>query len=176
MIYNLLKPEDPMLKYELPAITFEQLKQDHDLTPQELYDNLVETMGAKGGIGLSANQCGVPVRVFVMYTNLDKKQATIFFNPEITWVSEETEMFTEGCLTYPYLFLNIKRPKSIRFSYMDINGETHQAGFSGITARVFQHEYDHMQGRNFTDWASKLKLEMGMKKATKKIKKLVKTS
>ena len=176
MIYDLLKPDNPILKYELPAITFEQLQEQHGLTPHELYDNLVETMDAKGGIGLSANQCGLPVRAFVMFTNLDKKNATLFVNPEITWVSEETDLFVEGCLTYPHLFLNIRRPKSIRFTYTDIGGNKQTAGFSGLTARIFQHEYDHMQGRNFTEWASKLKLDMAMKRATKKIKKLVKTS
>jgi peptide deformylase len=176
MKYKLLKPEDPMLKYELPAITFEQLKNEHGLTPQELYENLKETMLSIGGIGLSANQCGLPVRAFIMLTDFEKKNATIVFNPEVTWVSEETEMFVEGCLTYPHLFLNLKRPRAIRFTYMDINGETHSAGFSGLTARIFQHEYDHMQGRNFTEWASKLKLEMAMKKATKKIKKVLETT
>ena len=59
---------------------------------------------------------------------------------------------------------------------MDIEGKEQSAGFAGLTARIFQHEYDHMQGRNFTEWASKLKLDMAMKKATKKIKKVLETS
>jgi peptide deformylase len=176
MKYQLISPNEPILQQELPEITFEELKEKHDLTPQELYDNLIETMRSTGGIGLSANQCGLPVRAFVMFTDLQKGEATIFFNPKVTWVSEDTEMFTEGCLTYPFLFLNLRRPKSIKFTYTDINGEHREAGFTGLTARIFQHEFDHMQGKNFTMWASKLKLEMAWKKAKKKMKNIKKVA
>jgi len=176
MIYELLPPTDPMLNEVLPDITFEELKEKHNLTPEELRDNLIGTMAATGGIGLSANQCGIPVRAFVMYTNLDNKQAMIFFNPMVTWVSEETEFFVEGCLTYPHLFLNLKRPKMVKFDYMDVEGNKQTGGYSGLTARIFQHEFDHMQGKNFTMWASKLKLDMAMKKAQKRIKKVLKTA
>jgi len=176
MIYELLKPTEPLLRTELPDITFEELKEKHNLTPRELYDNLIESMQHHGGIGLSANQCGLPVRAFVMFTDFNKREATIFFNPKITWQSEDTEYFVEGCLTYPFVFLNLKRPLAIRFSYTDIDGVERNAGFSGLTARIFQHEYDHMEGKNFTQLASRLKLDMAMKKAKKKIKKVVKTS
>jgi peptide deformylase len=172
MIYELLKPTEPLLRTELPDITFEELKEKHNLTPRELYDNLIESMQHHGGIGLSANQCGLPVRAFVMFTDFNKREATIFFNPKITWQSEDTEYFVEGCLTYPFVFLNLKRPLAIRFSYTDIDGVERNAGFSGLTARIFQHEYDHMDGKNFTQLASRLKLDM----AKKKIKKVVKTS
>ena len=171
MKYELLLSSNPLLKEVLPDITFEELKEKYNLTPKELYDNLIETMRSCGGIGLSANQCGLPVRAFVMYTDLKEGEATIFFNPKITWVSEETEMYTEGCLTYPFLFLDLRRPTTIKFTYMDIDGEQREAGFTGLTARIFQHEFDHMQGKNFTMWASKLKLERGFKKAQKQMKK-----
>ena len=176
MTYELIDPNEPILQEVLPDITFEELKEKFELEPRELFDNLAETMTKYKGIGLSANQCGLAIRAFVMMTDLDKKAATIFFNPKITNTSEETELFVEGCLTYPNLFLNIRRPKQISFEFMDVNGEQRQAQFSGITARIFQHEFDHMQGRNFTMWASKLKLEMGLKKARKKNKKVLKTS
>ena len=176
MTYELIDPNEPILQEVLPDITFEELKEKFELKPRELFDNLAETMTKYKGIGLSANQCGLAIRAFVMMTDLDKKAATIFFNPKITSTSEETELFVEGCLTYPNLFLNIRRPKQISFEFMDVNGEQRQAQFSGITARIFQHEFDHMQGRNFTMWASKLKLEMGLKKARKKKKKVLKTS
>jgi len=176
MTYELIDPNEPILQEVLPDITFEELKEKFELEPRELFDNLSKTMIKYKGIGLSANQCGLAIRAFVMMTDLDKKAATIFFNPKITNTSEETELFVEGCLTYPNLFLNIRRPKQISFEFMDVNGEQRQAQFSGITARIFQHEFDHMQGRNFTMWASKLKLEMGLKKARKKNKKVLKTS
>ena len=176
MTYELIDPNEPILQEVLPDITFEELKEKFGLEPKELFDNLADTMTKYKGIGLSANQCGLAIRAFIMMTDLDKKAATIFFNPKITHTSEETELFVEGCLTYPNLFLNIRRPKEIRFEFMDVNGEQRQSQFSGITARIFQHEFDHMQGRNFTMWASKLKLEMGLKRAAKKNKKVLKTS
>ena len=176
MIYRLLEAGSPSLNVKLPDITFEELQEKYKLTPEELYTNLKGTMAAMKGIGLSANQCGVSVRAFVMYTNLETNSIEIYFNPKIIWESEDTEYYSEGCLTFPFLFLNIKRPKTIEFEYMDINGEQKKGKFTGLTARIFQHEYDHMEGKNFTMYASKLKLEMAKKKAAKKLKKLAKTA
>jgi peptide deformylase len=176
MIYKLLEAGSPSLSVKLPETSAEEIKEKHNLTLRELHDNLAGTMAATGGIGLSANQCGILVRAFVMYTNIDKKEVTLFLNPKITWESEETNVFSEGCLTYPFLFLNITRPKSIKFTYTDQDGNTQEGAFTGLTARIFQHEYDHMEGKNFTQLASKLKLEMGMKKARKKLKKLKKVA
>ena len=172
MIYKLLPPDSPSLMVKLPETTAEEIQEKHNLTVQELFDNLKGTMAATGGIGLSANQVGIPVRAFVMYTNLEKKEVTLYLNPKITWESEEQMMFSEGCLSYPFLFLNLKRPRAIKFTYTDIDGNTQEGAFSGLTARIFQHEYDHMEGKNFTMMASKLKLEMAWKKAKKKIKKV----
>ena len=171
MIYKLIEAESPSLNVKLPDITFDDIKTKYDLTPQELYDNLIESMRTHGGVGLSANQCGLMVRAFVMYTDLDMKNHQIFFNPRITWESEQTEFYEEGCLTFPMLFLNIKRPYAIEFTYQDINGEEQKGKYAGITARVFQHEYDHMEGTNFTQKVSNLRLNMAKKKAAKILKK-----
>ena len=176
MIYKLLEPENPILNVRMDEFTIEELKEKHNTTPVELLEDLSGTMAAMGGIGLSANQCGLPIRAFVMYTNLDNKDVALFMNPKVIWESEDTEMFVEGCLTFPHLFLNVKRPKVIEFEYMDKDGEIQKSKFSGLTARIFQHEYDHMEGRNFTQLVSKLKLDMGKKRAIKKMKKVVKTS
>jgi len=171
MIYQLLPPDNPILKVPLSDVNFDNFSETFHLTPQELYDNLVESMEKYGGIGLSANQCGLMVRAFVMYTDLDMKNHQIFFNPRITWESEQTEFYEEGCLTFPMLFLNIKRPYAIEFTYQDINGEEQKGKYAGITARVFQHEYDHMEGTNFTQKVSNLRLNMAKKKAAKILKK-----
>jgi len=176
MIYKLIEADSPSLMVKLPDTSFDDIKTKYDLTPQELYDNLKGTMAAMRGIGLSANQCGLSVRAFVMYTDLKEGNVEIYFNPKIIWQSEETDYFVEGCLTYPHLFLNLKRPNMIEFEYMDINGEQKTGKFAGLTARIFQHEYDHMEGKNFTMYASKLKLDMAKKKAAKKLKKVTKTS
>ena len=174
MVYKLLDSSSPSLSVKLPEITIEELKEKHNLTPQELKDNLVKTMQNYRGIGLSANQCGLPIRAFVMYTNLRTDEFELYINPKITYESEETEMFTEGCLTYPFLFLSLKRPKFIEFTYLDMEGKEQTGKFTGLTSRVFQHEYDHMQGKNFTMLASRLKLDLAQKKADKKLKRALK--
>ena len=171
MIYKLLEPTSPILNIRMDEFTLEELKEKHKLTPEELLKNLAGTMDAMGGIGLSANQCGLPIRAFVMYTDFTKKDVALFMNPKIIWESPEEDFFKEGCLTFPFLFLNIKRPKMIEFEYTDKDGNIQKSKFTGLTARIFQHEYDHMEGRNFTQLASRLKLDMGMKKAQKLRKK-----
>jgi len=177
MIYKLLPSDSPSLYVELPETTPEEIQEKHKLTIQELYDNLKGTMAATGGIGLSANQVGLPIRAFVMYTDFDKKEVEFMLNPKIEAESlDDMVLFTEGCLTYPFLFLDIKRPNTIKVSYTDINGERQERVWKGLTSRIFQHEYDHMEGRNFTMLASKLKLERGYKKAQKKMKKLKKVA
>ena len=173
MIYRLLDSTSPSLRVRVPETTDDQLK-EYNLTREELYTNLKGTMAAYGGIGLSSNQCGMPVRAFVMYTNFATKEIEFIMNPKVTWESEDTEMFREGCLTYPFLFLNIKRPKTVEFEYEDVNGEKKTGKYTGLTARVFQHEYDHMEGKNFTMYASPMKLALAQKQAKKKIKKSMK--
>ena len=83
MIYQLLPPDNPILKVPLSDVNFENFSETFRLTPQELYDNLVSTMNHYGGIGLSANQCGLMIRAFVMYTDLHMKTHELFFNPKI---------------------------------------------------------------------------------------------
>ena len=176
MIYKLLEAGSPSLSVKLPETTAEQIKEKHNLTLQELYDNLKGTMAATGGIGLSANQCGLPIRAFVMYTDIDKKEVEFMLNPKIESESlDDQVLFKEGCLTYPFLFLDIKRPRVIKVSYTDLNGERQERVWTNLTARIFQHEYDHMEGKNFTMYASKLKMDMALKKAKKMMKKAQKS-
>jgi peptide deformylase len=88
--------------------------------------------------------------------------------------SEETIMMKEGCLTYPFLFLNIIRPRKITLKYTDEDGELKEAKLDGMMSRIVQHEYDHMLGRNFTERASKLKIDAAMKKRDKMLKRIKK--
>ena len=170
MIYTLIDPESMVLKVPLSDVSFDNFEEQFHLTPLELKENLIESMMHHKGIGLSANQCGVMIRAFVMYTDFDNAKHQIFFNPRITWESEQTEFYEEGCLTYPYLFLNIKRPYIVEFTYQNENGEEKTGKYAGLTSRVFQHEYDHMEGKNFTQMVSPLKLKMAKKKAAKIMK------
>lgn len=176
MIYTLIEPESAILKIPLSDVSFDNFEEQFHLTPLELKDNLIESMKHYKGIGLSANQCGVMIRAFVMYTDWNGDEIKIFFNPRIIWESEETEFYEEGCLTYPNIFLNIKRPSVIEFTYQDENGEQHTGKYAGLTSRVFQHEYDHMEGKNFTQLVSNLRLNMAKKKAKKIMKKYKKNA
>jgi peptide deformylase len=135
----------------------------------ELASALVETCKQNRGIGLSANQCGYPFRVFVMGANDDY---VAFFNPRITWKSEEDVHMVEGCLSFPFLGLMITRPKEIEVEYQSYTGDVKQTKFTGVSARCFQHELDHMNGIVYTDRVKPLALQQGMKKRNKIMKKI----
>jgi len=162
-IYKLVENKHPFLKLPLTGVS-------EDIDRKKLKDDLIESMEEHGGIGLSANQCGIMERVFVMYTDFKKREVACFFNPKITYESNEQDYMDEGCLSYPGLWLKIKRPIWIEVEYEDENGEQIKNKFKDLEARVFQHEYDHMEGTDFTKKVSRLRLDMAKKKANKKKK------
>lgn len=131
---------------------------------------MCEFMVTNHGIGLAANQIGLTKRVFVMGSNNIQGFPAPFalFNPRILKVSEEQVSDKEGCLSYPDLWLNLKRPAVIEVEYQDSQGNTHQVAMSGLIARCFQHELDHLDGVCFVDKVSSLKLQLAMKKLRKK--------
>ena len=162
--YTLLENNNPVLTIPLSGCS-------EDLDRKELKDNLIETMKVFHGVGLSASQCGVMERVFVMYSDVKNDETIACFNPRI--ISEGTEMvlIDEGCLTYPGMWLKIRRPDHINCTFEDENGDSHEVTMMGLECRVFQHEMDHMEGTNFTNRVSKLKLDMAKKRAAKMKKK-----
>ena len=164
-VYKLLESNNPLL-----SITLSECSKELDR--KELKDNLIETMNNFTGIGLSANQCGVMERAFVMYSDVKKKEIIACFNPKIIYESEEKITMDEGCLTFPGLWLKVKRPDGIEVEYEDENGEKQEKAMFGLEARIFQHEYDHMQGINFTKKVSRLKLNRAKKRLQKVQKKL----
>jgi peptide deformylase len=94
----------------------------------------------------------------------------VVVNPKILEVSEETIELEEGCLSFPGDLVKVKRPVWIIARFIQANGKGHTQRFEGMTARVFQHEYDHMMGRTMFDHLSKMKREMFFKKKMKKVK------
>lgn len=132
---------------------------------------LFERMKQLGGVGLSANQVGLDLRVFVM--GLGETKIAVF-NPEIIEYSKTEELFNEGCLSYPGIMLSIKRPTKIKAKYQDETGQIIEQEFNGLTARIFQHEYDHMNGTDYTHRVSKFKLDYAKKKFENKRKKIIK--
>lgn len=135
-----------------------------------LIKRLKMTMKLYGGVGLSANQCGVFERVFVIGTD-DFQLACV--NPKIVEVEGEPVKNNEGCLSYPGLFLKIDRPSVIIAEWYDENGELKRARLSGITAQCFQHELDHMNGIRFTEHVGPVALKLARQKQIKTIKKIV---
>jgi peptide deformylase len=88
--------------------------------------------------------------------------------------SEEKVVMKEGCLTFPFVFLSISRPRKVVVKYEDENGDLQEGHLDGMVSRIFQHEYDHIQGKVFVEYASKLKLDMAYKKAEKMMDRLQK--
>ena len=168
MIYTLLEPEHPILLSKLPEITAETEPEDR----KELLDNMVETMKHYGGIGLSANQCGIPIRMFVFG---DNENYIPCFNPKILEYGGPEMPIEEGCLTYPGLFVKIYRPEWIVAQWEDENRELHKENFTELQSRVFQHEYDHMEGIDFQSRAGRISLSIAkrkVKRAQRKMKKM----
>ena len=141
MVYDLIEHDSAILEQELPLFNFDNPPTD----PEELARNLLDTMRHHKGIGLSANQVGLPYRVFIM----EGEPAFACFNPKIVDVSEEIVSLMEGCLSYKGVGVPIKRPAHVRVRFTAPNGNTMTRKFTGMTARIFLHEYDHLQGVNF---------------------------
>ena len=162
MIREILDRTAPILREVMPAFDFANPIMD----PIELYTDLAETMRENDGMGLSANQIGVRTRAFVMRA----EEIIGVFNPRVVDVSSETVMLEEGCLSYPNLFVKIKRPKSIKVRFTTPDGNTSTKTFTGMTARVFLHELDHLDGIIHTTRANRYHLEQA-RKLVKKLKK-----
>ena len=176
MIYTLLPPTAPEVLSSIAPFDIDTFKKQEKISVTEFCNNMFETMKNYGGIGLSANQVGKPYRLFVMgdNVNINKGQKWVCINPEITNISKETIRYKEGCLTFPFLFLDIERPQKIKVKYLNEQLETVEEEFDGIVSSCYQHELDHMQGTVFTELVSKLKLNMALKKRDKEIKRVTK--
>lgn len=139
------------------------------IDPRDLEAQMIQLMYAENGRGLSANQVGVDARVFVIKTEKLEGVHTPFavFNPKIIAIGDDEELGEEGCLSFPGLFLKVKRPKNVVTEFLDRDGNTCIIRFDDIDARCFLHEYDHLSGVCFTDRISKLKLDLAIKKQRK---------
>lgn len=136
-----------------------------DKDPGELENSMIRFMIENKGIGLAANQIGLDKRIFVM--GLDDNNSKAYFNPVILEKSKELVEDIEGCLSYPNLWLKIKRPEWIIAEYTDSKGIRREDRFNGILSKCFQHELDHLDGICFVDKVSNLKLQLAIKKQRK---------
>ena len=122
----------------------------YHLDRQELSKTLVENMLHYEGVGLSANQIGIWERAFCMMINFETNETITCFNPKIIKESKKTIQYDEGCLSYPDVFIKIERPKTIVVKYEDENKKVHKQKLKEFICRIFQHEYDHLEGIDFT--------------------------
>ena len=142
-IKELVDPEHQLFHHRIQSCSY-------NLDRHHLSRVLIDNMIHHEGIGISANQIGIWERAFAMVRDLENNEVMVCFNPRIIkYYSEEVEM-EEGCLSYPELFLKIKRPDKIVVKYEDEDKKIHKIKLQGLASRVFQHEYDHMEGIDFT--------------------------
>ena len=142
-IKELVEPEHQLFHHRVQSCSY-------NLDRHHLSRVLIDNMIHHNGIGISANQIGIWERAFAMVRDLENNEVMVCFNPRIVKsYAEEVEM-EDGWLSYPELFLKIKRPDKIVVKYEDENKKTHKMKLQGLASRVFQHEYDHMEGIDFT--------------------------
>lgn len=142
-----------------------------DVDAEMLTNIMMDRMTEMGGVALSAPQVGLNMSMFVMGINEAKIEV---FNPTIISTSTETELMNEGSLTYPGVLVIVKRPVSVVVKYYNKKGELQKSEFHGLTARIFQHAYDHLQGITIKDKVSDLKWKMAVRRLDNYKQKLVK--
>lgn len=154
---KLVNYNDPILTKVCDVFDFSNPPFDPIVFAQEL----VKFMYDNNGLGLAANQLGIPYAVFAMRGNPDN---FVCFNPKIISSSENYVSLEEGCLSRRGLIVKVKRPDSVRVRFNTPNGDTRTETFIGITARVFQHEMDHMNGELYFNKASRYHRDVAMRK------------
>ena len=167
LICELVKEADPFLREKPEVFNFESPQVD----PEKLSAQLIENMTHHEGLGLSANQIGIPVTVFAMRMD---DHALVVFNPEILEWSEDTTYMKEGCLSFPGLWIAIERAKTVAVKFQVFDGEEQAGSMTELSARVFQHESEHMDGDLFIDNVNKFKLKSAIRKRNLYLRKLKK--
>ncbi|KQS32774.1 peptide deformylase [Dyadobacter sp. Leaf189] len=174
MIYPIVAYGDPILRKPTRFIE----KDEMDL--KKLSEDMFETMHSANGVGLAAPQIGLNVRVFVVdATPFAEKEdeddepdlsladfKKTFINPEILEETGKEWAFEEGCLSIPGIRGDVYRPETVRIRYRDIEWNEYEEVYSGMAARVIQHEYDHLLGKLFVDYLPTLKRQFIKKKLT----------
>lgn len=143
-----------------------------DSEVRKLVEDMFETMYDAPGIGLAAIQVGVQRRVITIDVARDgeNKKPLALINPEIIAASEETSVYSEGCLSIPEYYEEVERPAKVAVRFLDVEGKTREVEAEGLFATCVQHEIDHLNGVLFIDHISKLKRDRVIKKFTKQAK------
>ena len=155
---------DPRLRTKAKSV------QNIDGSIKELSDDMLETMYEGEGIGLAATQINVHKRIIVVDITKEKNEPQVLINPEIKKIIDpEKRAYSEGCLSVPGFYEELKRPSSVEVSYKDLEGKINTQVISGLLSVVIQHEIDHLDGKIMVDSLSHLKREMIRKKLMKNV-------
>ena len=159
---------DPILRQKSESLE----KVDDEL--RRLLDDMLETMYSAPGIGLAAVQIGILKRLIVIDISKEneKKNPLFLINPEIISKSKNTSIYEEGCLSLPGHFAEIERPAECQIKYIGYDGKKKEMKANGLLSTCIQHELDHLDGKLFIDYLSKLKKDMILKKLVKHKKEL----
>lgn len=162
-VLPIINAPDPRLKVACEPVA------KVDAAIAKLMDDMLDTMYLAPGIGLAAPQVGVTKRILVVdVSSKDGPRAPLrMVNPEIVWRSEERAVYEEGCLSLPEQYAEVERPREVKISYLDRNGERQALHAEGLLAVCLQHEMDHLDGILFVDHISALKRNMILRRLLK---------
>ncbi len=155
-VREILRMGHPILRQRARALTAAEIG---DSKLSALIEDMVDTLADSGGIGLAAPQIGIPLRLAIIripggpsrYGEIEEVPLTIYVNPEIEVLDGSEQGFWEGCLSVPGLRGYVERPRGIRVRWLDTSGQPQAAAYQGFLATVFQHEFDHLDGRLYID-------------------------
>lgn len=150
-ILEILEFPDPRLRKRAEPV------ETVDATTMRLVDDMFETMYAAPGIGLAATQVDVHRRIIVIDLSEEKNQPLVLINPEVEVLDPQAETYDEGCLSVPGFYETVTRPRAIRVTAQDRDGEQQEFEAEGLLAVCVQHEIDHLDGKLFVDYLSTVK-------------------
>lgn len=157
----------PIIKYGSPILRQFSYDIHEEDMPEQLSKNMLETLKKENGIGLAGPQIGLLKKIFIIDTTplmeddqVIKKTEQVFVNPQILEVSNDQVIYNEGCLSIPGIYKDLHRPDKIRVRYQNLSFETIEEELDGMQARIFQHEYDHLEGILFIDKLSALQRKL----------------
>lgn len=150
-LLNILRYPDPRLhKIAKPVTVF-------DARLKKLAADMAETMYDAPGVGLAATQVDVHEQLLVIDISETHDQLQVFINPEITWTSEDRQVYDEGCLSVPGVYDGVERPARVKVRALDLEGQSFETEADGLLAVCIQHEMDHLKGKVFVEYLSPLK-------------------
>jgi peptide deformylase len=163
-LLNILRYPDPRLHKVATPVTEFGARLD------KLIADMAETMYEAPGVGLAASQIDVHEQLVLIDTSETKDALQVFINPEITWASDEKQVYDEGCLSVPGIYDGVERPARVKVRALDQQGKPFELEADGLLAVCIQHEMDHLQGKVFVEYLSPLKRNRIKAKMVKEVR------